>query len=143
MTQLLRLIRYLIPYRVRLIGAFLCSAVVAGLAGAYAWLVRPVLDGIFISKDERLLIVLPLAMLAVIYYQNWRLATLSVVVIPLSAYTMVRMGGRLRNLATRGQERIADMASTLQEALAGIRIVKAFGREEAEALRFKDSNRAF
>ena len=228
MNQFLRLIRYLIPYRVRLIGAFLCSAVVAGLAGAYAWLVRPVLDGIFINKDERLLIVLPLAILAVavlkgvfnygqnylmnyvgnrvitdirqelfqqllrlpvgfhdtntsgrlvsrvindvnlmanavagvlkdtfqqgltflamlgvIFYQNWKLATLSVVVIPLSAYTMVRMGRRLRTLATRGQERIADMASTLQEALAGIRIVKAFGREEAEARRFKDSNRAF
>ncbi|HKW86785.1 MAG TPA: lipid A export permease/ATP-binding protein MsbA [Nitrospiraceae bacterium] len=228
MNQFLRLIRCLKPYRARLIAAFFCSAIVAGLTGAYAWLVRPVLDGIFISKDERLLILLPLAILAVaalkgvfnygqnylmnyvgnrvitdirqelfqqllrlpvgfhdantsgrlvsrvindvnlmanavagvlkdifqqgltflamlgvIFYQNWRLAALSVVVIPLSAYTMARMGRRLRNLATRGQERIADMASTLQEALAGIRIVKAFGREEVEALRFKDSNRAF
>ena len=228
MNQFLRLIRYLKPYRARLIAAFFCSAIVAGLAGAYAWLVRPVLDGIFISKDERLLIVLPLAILAVaalkgvfnygqnylmnyvgnrvitdirqelfqqllrlpvgfhdantsgrlvsrvindvnlmanavagvlkdifqqgltflamlgvIFYQNWRLAALSIVVVPLSAYTMVRMGRRLRNLATRGQERIADMASSLQEALAGIRIVKAFGREDVEGLRFEDSNRAF
>src|SRR5213594_877370 len=228
MTLFLRLLRYLWHYQLRLTAAFVCSALVAGLTGAYAWLVRPVLDGIFISKDQFLLVVLPLAilcvavlkgifsygqnylmnyvgnqvitdirqelfqqllrlpvgfhdtntsgrlvsrvindvnlmanavagvlkdtfqqgltflaMLGVIFYQNWRLATLSVVVIPLSAFTMVRMGRRLRNLATRGQERIADMASTLQEALAGIRIVKAFGREEAEALRFKDSNRAF
>src|SRR5207249_10890772 len=65
MNQFLRLIRYLIPYRLRLIGAFPCSAVVAGLAGAYAWLLRPVLDGIFINKDEMLLFVLPLAILAV------------------------------------------------------------------------------
>jgi subfamily B ATP-binding cassette protein MsbA len=228
MKQFLRLIGYLKPYRVRLAAAFVCAALVAGLSGAYAWLVRPVLDGIFINKDETLLIVLPLAILAVavlkgvfsygqnylmnyvgnqvitdirqalfgqllrlpvgfhdantsgrlvsrvvndvnlmanavagvlkdifqqgltflamlgvIFYQNWELAALSIVVIPLSVYTMVRMGQRLRNLATRGQERIGDMASLLQESLAGIRMVKAFGREETETLRFKASNKAF
>jgi subfamily B ATP-binding cassette protein MsbA len=56
---------------------------------------------------------------------------------------MVRMGQRLRKLATSGQEKVADMNSLLQETLAGIRVVKAFGREEAEAGRFRDSNRAY
>lgn len=220
--------RYVRPYRVRFIVAFVCSGLVAALTGAYAWLVRPVLDGIFIEKNEGLLLALPLAllgvavlkavfsygqtylmsyvgnrvitdirqelfqhlmrlpvgfhdantsgrlvsrvvndvglmanaassvvkdifqngltflaMLGVIVYQNWKLAGLSIIVIPLSAITMVRMGQRLRRLATSGQEQMGDMASTLQETLAGIRMVKAFGREEAEAERFKESNRAF
>ena len=228
MTLFLRLLRYLWQYRLRLAAAFVCSALVAGLTGAYAWLVRPVLDGIFISKDQFLLMVLPLAilgvavlkgvfsygqnylmsyvgnqvitdvrqelflqlmrlpvgfhdsttsgrlmsrvindvnlmanavagvlkdlfqqgltfvaMMGVIFYQNWKLAAVSVVVIPLSFVTMVRMGQRLRGLATRGQEKIGDMASALQETLAGIRIVKAFGREDSEALRFRDSNKAY
>jgi ATP-binding cassette, subfamily B, bacterial MsbA len=223
-----RLLRYLWPYRVRLTAAFVCSALVAGLTGAYAWMVRPVLDGIFISKDHYLLIVLPVAilgvavlkgifsygqnylmsyvgnqvvtdvrqelflqlmrlpvgfhdtntsgrlvsrvindvnlmanaaagvlkdlfqqgltfvaMMGVIFYQNWKLAAVSVIVIPLSVSTMVRMGQRLRGLSTRGQERIGDMASALQETLAGIRIVKAFGREDSEALRFRESNKAY
>jgi len=55
----------------------------------------------------------------------------------------VRMGQRMRKLATRGQEQMGDMASTLQETLAGIRIVKAFGREEAEEKRFRVSNEGF
>jgi ABC-type multidrug transport system fused ATPase/permease subunit len=38
---------------------------VAILTGVYAWLARPVLDGIFIEKNEQLLLVLPLAILAV------------------------------------------------------------------------------
>ena len=228
MKQYFRLIRYLHPYRLRLTAAFVCAILVAGLSAAYAWLVRPVLDGLFISRDERLLVVLPLAILAVavlkgifnygqnylmnyvgnqvigdireqlftkliqlpvrfhdtntsgrlvsrvindvslmanaiagvlkdlfqqgltflammgvIVYQNWKLAMVSMVVVPLSVYTMVRMGQRLRNLATRGQERMGDMASTLQEALAGIRMVKSFGREEEEAKRFRKSNDAF
>jgi subfamily B ATP-binding cassette protein MsbA len=84
-----------------------------------------------------------LAMVAVIFYQNWKLAGLSAVVIPLSAVTMVRVGKRLRKLATSGQEKMGDMSSMLQETLAGIRMVKAFGREEAEAARFKEYNRTF
>ena len=67
----------------------------------------------------------------------------SMIVVPLSVVTMVRMGQRLRNLATRGQERMGDMASALQETLAGIRMVKSFGREEEEAKRFRQSNDAF
>ncbi|MGH7167407.1 MAG: lipid A export permease/ATP-binding protein MsbA [Nitrospiraceae bacterium] len=223
-----RLLRYLWPYRVRLTAAFVCSVLVAGLTGAYAYMIQPVLDGIFINKDRTLLVALPiailvvaalkglfsygqnylmnyvgnqviadvrqslfvhlmrmpvgfhdantsgrlvsrvihdvnlmanavtgvlkdifqqgltfLAMIAVIFHMNWKLAAVSIIVVPLSVHTMVRMGLRLRSLATRGQERMGDMASALQQALAGIRIVKAFGQEETEAGRFGDSNRSF
>jgi len=51
MQTYLRLLRYLKPYWGRLIAAALCSAAVAGLTGAYAWLVRPALDEIFINKN--------------------------------------------------------------------------------------------
>jgi subfamily B ATP-binding cassette protein MsbA len=84
-----------------------------------------------------------LAMMGVIFYQDWRLAGLSVIVIPLAVFTMVRMGKRLRALGASGQERMGDMASTLQETLSGIRMVKAYGREESEAARFQQSNRSF
>ncbi|HSB46118.1 MAG TPA: lipid A export permease/ATP-binding protein MsbA [Nitrospira sp.] len=228
LDRFIRLLRYLRPYRVRLIAAFLCSGLVAAFSGAYAWLVKPVLDEIFINKNEALLLALPLAlfavsvlksafnygqnylmnyvgnqvitdirqelfgklirlpvkyhdvnasgrlvsrvvndvslmanavagvlkdlfqqgltflaMMGVIFYQNWKLAGLSIIVIPLAVVTMIRMGKRLRMLATSGQERMGDMASTLQETLSGIRMVKAYGREETEAERFRRSNRAF
>src|SRR5207249_9032781 len=84
-----------------------------------------------------------IAMIGVIFYQNWKLAAVSLIVVPVSFYTMTQMGMRLRTLATRGQENAGDMASTLQESLAGIRIVKAFGREEAEGARFMETNRAY
>jgi subfamily B ATP-binding cassette protein MsbA len=228
LDRFIRLVRYLKPYRLRLVAAFICSALVAAFSGAYAWLVKPVLDEIFINKNEALLLVLPLAlfavavlksafsygqnylmnyvgnqvvtdirqelfgrmirlpvkyhdsntsgrlvsrvindvtlmanavagvlkdvfqqgltflvMLGVIFYQNWKLGGMSVIVIPLTVVTMMRMGKRLRSLGKSGQEQMGDMASTLQETLAGIRMVKAYGREEAEAERFKESNKAF
>lgn len=228
LDRFLRLVRYVRPYRTRFIVAIACSGAVAALSGVYAWLVKPVLDGIFIEKNESLLLALPLALLAVsvvkaffsygqtyltsyvgnrviadirqalfqhlmrlpvgyhdentsgrlvsrvvndvslmanavsnvlkdifqhsltflvmlgvIFYQNWKLASLSIVVIPLSVVTMSRMGRRLRSLATKGQERMGDMSNTIQETLSGIRMVKAFKREEAEAQRFAVSNQAF
>ena len=51
LDRLIRLVRYLKSYRVRLGAAFVCSALVAAFSGAYAWLVKPVLDEIFINKN--------------------------------------------------------------------------------------------
>ena len=65
MKDFIRLLEFFKPYKVRLVAAFIFSGLVAALTGAYAWLVRPVLDGIFIDKDTFLLNVLPLAILAV------------------------------------------------------------------------------
>lgn len=62
-----RIVFYLRDYRLRLVGAFLCSAGVAGLSAVYAWLVQPVLDGIFIERNRDLLIILPLGVLGVAF----------------------------------------------------------------------------
>jgi subfamily B ATP-binding cassette protein MsbA len=84
-----------------------------------------------------------LVLLGVVFYQNWRLTLLSIVVIPLSVYPMIRFGNRLRRLATTGQERTADMATALQETLTGIRIVKGFTREAGEDRRFARINESY
>jgi subfamily B ATP-binding cassette protein MsbA len=84
-----------------------------------------------------------LAMVGVILYQDWKLAGISLIVIPLAGLTMVRVGKRLKKLAASGQAQMGDMSSTLQETFAGIRVVKAFGREDAEAERFQMRNQAF
>lgn len=223
-----RLVYYVREYRFRLLIACLCSAGVAVLMGVNAWLVEPVLDKIFIEKDDFLLIVLPavllgvtvlrgafayghaylmsyvgnwivadvrqqlfmqlmrlpvrfhdantsgrlvsrvihdvnqmanaiptilkdlfqqsltfLAMLGVAFYQNWKLASILLLVVPLSSMVLVKISRRLRKLSTRGQESMGDMASVLKEAFSGIRIVKAYGREEVEGQRFENTNLSF
>lgn len=223
-----RLMRYVGPYRGRFAVAILCSGVVALLTASYAWLMKPVLDGIFISKNTMLLYVLPLAlvciavlksgisycqkylivyvgnkvvtdirqeliyrlirlpvgyhdvnttgrsvsrvtsdvalmagavsgivrdiiqqgltflaMTGVILYQNWRMAALSLVVMPIFGFAIVWVGRRLRKVASAGQERIGDLASALQEAFAGVRVIKAFRMEHAQADRLSTLNHAF
>ncbi|MDH5741636.1 MAG: ABC transporter transmembrane domain-containing protein, partial [Nitrospira sp.] len=82
-----RLMRYVRPYRTRFVAAFVCSGFVAILTGVYAWLARPVLDGIFIDKNERLLLVLPLVILGV--------ATLKAVFSYGVGYLMAYVGNRV------------------------------------------------
>ena len=228
MRTYLRLLHYMRPYWGRLIAAAVCSGIVAGLTGTYAWLVKPALDEVFINKNVTWLMLLPVALMlvsvlkglagygqtylmiyvgsrvvtdirqqlfghlmrlpisfhlknpssrmmsrvindvnwiqnavsgvlkdlfqqsltflvlmGVIFYQHWQLSLLAVVAIPLSVYPMIRFGNRLRRIASSGQERTADMSTSLQETLTGIRIVKGFSRESAESERFARFNEAF
>ena len=62
---LLRLVPYLRAHS-RTVGAgALCALATGALGGAIAWLVKPVMDGIFISRDVAMLKLVPLAILGV------------------------------------------------------------------------------
>ena len=71
-----------------------------------------------------------------IFWTSWRLALLSLVVIPPSLLLIVWVGKKLRRRSTITQERMADLNSILSETLGGIRVVKAFSMEEFEKRRF-------
>lgn len=53
------------PYRGRLLIAMAAMVVVAALSAAQAYMVKPLLDEIFINKDARMLNILPLALIAI------------------------------------------------------------------------------
>ncbi len=59
----LRLLSYLAPYRLYIMGALACGLIFALLTGAYAWLMKPLLDDLFINKDRFMLGILPLAII--------------------------------------------------------------------------------
>ncbi len=59
----LRLLVYVKPYWKKILFAAFFAVGVSLLTALYAWLVRPVLDGIFINKNEKLLLFVPLAIL--------------------------------------------------------------------------------
>ncbi len=72
-----------------------------------------------------------------IFVIDWKLAAVSVVLVPLVFYPTVWFGKRLRTLSRSNQQEMAGMANVLYEALAGNRIVKAFTMEQAEAGKFR------
>lgn len=70
-------------------------------------------------------------------YLDARLALAMLLLFPVCIIPVALFGRRVRRNARQGQERLADLLSIMQEALSGIRIVKAFGMEKHEINRFK------
>ena len=66
---------------------------------------------------------------AMMFYFDWQLTLVALVVMPLVGWIMERIGSSLRRAATRGMEQTGDLATSLSEALDGRRIVKAYGLE--------------
>lgn len=71
---------------------------------------------------------------------NWRMALISIVVLPLVMVPMIAVGRILRKLSKRSQEKMADINSLLVETFMGVRIVRAFCAEARELERFKKQN---
>ena len=74
--------------------------------------------------------------LAVALILSWKLTLLAGVLLPLSLGVIIRIGQRLRKLSHRQQEHMADLTSTLQETVYGIRVIKAFAMEGFENRKF-------
>ncbi len=201
-----------------------CMVIVASMAGAQAYMVKPLLDEIFFNQDQNMLMVVPLAIMAiflvkgifyyiynyllekvgqsvirdlrnriyrhiqslplsffhrkptgelisriisdvtliqgavsnvlvgilkdtcqvffligVIFYMNWRMATISMILLPLVIYPIVNFGRRHRRLSRSNQQTTAQVSNLLYETITGNRIVKAFCMEKHEIARFANT----
>lgn len=220
-----RLIKLAKPHLPKFILAMLCMLVVGGLTSVLAFLVKPVLDDIFMKKNAAMLKWIPIAVVAiymlkglcsyvqtilmnfigqrvvadirnrlyqviqtqsmsfftknptgilmsritndvnsmqgavseavtsilkdsftliclmfVIFYRDWQLALVAMVIFPLTIYPIATFGRKIRKLATRTQVTMGSLTTLLQETISGARIVKAFGREDYESSRFSREN---
>ncbi|HJP20782.1 MAG: ABC transporter ATP-binding protein [Alphaproteobacteria bacterium] len=201
----------------RIVFAALCMVVAAAATAANAWLLQPVMDEIFLARNHALLLLVPLAVLALavtkggatfvqgylmgavgqriiaeiqlalyghlmradlayfqntssgrlvsnflndanllrdavartltgmvkdsltliflvalMFYQDWRLAAVTFVVFPLAIIPVRNLGRRVRKASTATQERTGRFAALLTETLQGARHVKAYGMEDYE-----------
>ncbi len=80
-------------------------------------------------------------LVAVIFYRDWKLALIAMVVFPVAVVPIVKFGRKLRSYSTRSQSAMANLTTILLETLTGARIVKAFNMEDHERQRFAKENR--
>ncbi len=216
-----RLLQYVKPYKSWLVVSMVCMVIVASMAGAQAYLVKPLLDEIFFNKDGTMLKLVPLVimgvflvkglfsysynyllqkvgqsvirdlrnllyshiqslplsffqkkptgelisrilsdvnliqsavsnvlvgilkdtcqvlfLIGVIFYQDWRMASIAMISLPLVIYPIVNFGRRHRRLSRGSQQTTAQVSNILYETITGNRIVKAFSMEKYEVSRF-------
>ena len=76
-----------------------------------------------------------------VFVSNPELALICLVGAPALVYPVVHFGKKLRGTTHRSQERMADIATLLEETIRGVRIVKAFTMEKFEISRFQEATR--
>ncbi len=74
---------------------------------------------------------------AVVVLLGGKLAWVLLLFVPFIVYSATHVGRRVRHTTRKGQDRLAEIHNILHETITGNRIVKAFGMELWEALRFR------
>ena len=69
-----------------------------------------------------------------------RLTLLGLLPLPFVSLVVKGFGKAIYQRSEQVQEALAHMSATVQEALAGVRVVRAYGREAGEIERFRESN---
>lgn len=81
-----------------------------------------------------------IGLLVLIFYRDWKLAIIAIMVFPLAIIPIVEFGRRVRRYSRRSQESMADLNAFLHETFAGNKVVKAFGMENDEKQSFVEKS---
>jgi ABC-type multidrug transport system fused ATPase/permease subunit len=101
------------------------------------WSILNVIDAIFKS---------PIIIAGSIFFMIYISPQLTAFVAVLLVFTAFIIGGISKNLkkeSGKAQEKVAELTSTLEETIGGIRIIKGFGAEKHLSKRFEQENSSF
>ena len=82
-------------------------------------------------KDSLTLI----GLLFVMFFQNWKLALISIIMIPLASFASKILGKRMKKITTEAQEKSGYLTSYLVELFKNHKLIKIFQKEKYEKLR--------
>jgi subfamily B ATP-binding cassette protein MsbA len=77
----------------------------------------------------------------VLFVINWKMALISLVFMPAIAIPISKFGHKIRKSVARSQDRLGELNQIIQETVSGNRVVKAFGTENYEIGKFKETAR--
>ena len=81
--------------------------------------------------------------LALCFATNWMLTLGALVFFPVYVLVLARMSRRMRKARKRSLEHLGDMTGTMIQTFGGIKVVKAFNMESAQAAEFRHHNESY
>ena len=85
-------------------------------------------------KDSLTLI----GLLFVMFYQNWKLALIAIIMIPLASFAAKNLGRRMGKITTEAQVEAGNLTSYLLEIFKNHKIIKIFQQENKENIRVEN-----
>ena len=90
-----------------------------------------------------LALVIPAAMMAVLFSIDPQLALITLAPIPLAGFLVYRYVKKVRGMWRAVRERLADLVAQIHDNLAGIAVIKSFVQESRSADRIEEHSRRF
>jgi subfamily B ATP-binding cassette protein MsbA len=79
-----------------------------------------------------------IGLLGWLFYLNWKLTLLSLVMAPIIAIMLKIINTRLRDASRDSQRAMGDITQVIEESVAAHKVVKLFGGQQYESIRFND-----
>ncbi|MDX9873992.1 MAG: lipid A export permease/ATP-binding protein MsbA [Spongiibacteraceae bacterium] len=79
-------------------------------------------------------------LLAYVFYLNWKMSLVFLLIAPVIALIVRSVGRKLRKLSTKVQHSVGEVTQVCNEAVTGHRVVRSFGGEAYEIDRFHDAS---
>jgi len=90
-------------------------------------------------RNPIMIIIYFIVMLAI----SWQLTLFVIILLPISVLLVGGLSRTLKRTSTKGQTQLGVILSQIEEALGGLRVIKAFGAEEKVENRFAQANEKF
>ncbi len=84
--------------------------------------------------------ILIIVSVAVMVYMSWSLTLFVFVMFPIAGFIIGRIGKSLKKESRKGQHKMGELLSIVEEDLSGLRIIKAFNAEKKATHRFEQEN---
>jgi subfamily B ATP-binding cassette protein MsbA len=81
-----------------------------------------------------------LALLAWLFYLDWKLTLIALAATPLLAFVVRQLSRRLRQMARESQRSMGELVQVIEETIECHKVVKVFGGHEYEMRRFERAN---
>ncbi|MEW6681145.1 MAG: ABC transporter ATP-binding protein, partial [bacterium] len=78
--------------------------------------------------------------LSILFYLNWKMALLTLIIAPLVARIIYRFGKRMKDITLSCQRRLAELIGIASEDIHNLKTIKLFSAEEKEKERFCKKN---
>jgi ATP-binding cassette, subfamily B, bacterial MsbA len=78
--------------------------------------------------------------LIVMIFMSWSFTLFVFILLPVVGYLIGKVGKSLKKPSMRGQNKMGELLSTIEESLTGLRIIKAFNAEEKVKAHFSKQN---
>ena len=76
-----------------------------------------------------------IGLLSVMFFQNWKLSLIAIIMIPFASLTAKKLGKRMSKVVTEAQEKSGDLNKYLIDIFKNHKIIKIFQREKFENIR--------